>query len=145
VREPALRRVRSLCEPALRRFGSVREPALRRFRSVRERALRRFGSVREPALRRFRSLREPALRRFGSVRERAMRRFRSPGKSGSFSYASAGDQQGGASRRAPLTPGSGLLHRRFAVPSPLPDFSRTAGTRHPWREPASSRHPCRSS
>mgnify|MGYP004723193697 CR=1 FL=1 len=45
----------------------------------------------------------------------------------------------------PLTPGSGLLHRRFVVPSLLQDFSRTAGTRHPWREPASSRHPCRSS
>jgi len=30
-----------------------------------------------------------------------------------------------------LTPRSGLLHRRFAVPSLLPDFSRTAGTRHP--------------
>ncbi|PEI05573.1 hypothetical protein CRM79_21385 [Pantoea agglomerans] len=45
----------------------------------------------------------------------------------------------------PLTPGSGLLHRRFAVPSLLPDFSRTGRTRHPWREPASSRHPCRSS
>jgi len=74
-----------------------------------------------------------------------MRRFRSPGKPGSFRFASAGDRQGGASRRAPLTPGSGLLHRRFAVPSLLQDFSRTSGTRHPLREPASSRHPCRSS
>jgi len=51
----------------------------------------------------------------------------------------------GDNRRAPLTPGSGLLHRRFAVPSPLPDFSRTVGTRHPWHDPDSSRHPCRSS
>ena len=79
------------------------------------------------------------------MREQALRRFRSPGEPGSFRHASAGDPQGGASRRAPLTPRSGLLHRRFAVPSPLPDFLRTAGTRHPWREPASSRHPCRSS
>jgi hypothetical protein len=39
-----------------------------------------------------------------SLRERALRRFRSPGGLGSFSNASAGDQQGGASRRAPLTP-----------------------------------------
>ena len=72
-------------------------------------------------------------------------RFRSPAGCGSFSFAAAGDRQGGASRRAPLTPGSGLLHRRFAVPSPLPDFSRTVGTRHPWHDPDSSRPPCRSS
>ena len=95
------------------------------------------------------SLRERAGVHLGawgcSLREPALRRFRSPGGLGSFSYASAGDQQGGASRRAPLTPGSGLLHRRFAVPSLLQDFLRTGGTRHPWREPASSRHPCRSS
>jgi len=90
-------------------------------------------------------VRELALRRFRSLREPAMRRFRSPGKPGSFRFASAGDRQGAASRRAPLTPGSGLLHRRFAVPSLLQDFSRNGGTRHPWREPASSRHPCRSS
>jgi len=55
----------------------------------------------------------------GSLRERAMSGFRSPAGCGSFSFAAAGDRQGGASRRAPLTPGSGRLHRRFAVPSPL--------------------------
>ena len=53
--------------------------------------------------------------RFCSLREPAMRGFRSPGKPGSFRFASAGDRQGGASRRAPLTPGSGLLHRLFAT------------------------------
>jgi hypothetical protein len=73
-------------------------------------------------------VRELALKRFCSLRELAMRGFRSPGKPGSFRFASAGDRQGGASRRAPLTPGSGLLHRRFAVPSPLQDFSRNGGT-----------------
>ncbi len=79
------------------------------------------GSLRERAMRRFRS---PAGW-WGSLRERAMSGFRSPAGCGSFSFAAAGDRQGGASRRAPLTPGSGLLHRRFAVPSLLPDFSRT--------------------
>jgi len=98
-------------------WGSRRERARRRFRSPAGGG----GSLRERAMSRFRS---PAGW-WGSLRERAMSGFRSPAGGGSFRPAAAGDRLGGASRRAPLTPGSGLLHRRFAVPSPLPDFSRT--------------------
>jgi len=126
--------MRGFCSPGglACTWCSLREPTLRRFRSPGGLACS-WCSLRERALRRFRSPGELACT-WCSLRERALRRFRSPGELASFSYASAGDQQGDASRRAPLTPGSGLLHRRFAVPSLLPDFLRTGGTRHPWRE-----------
>ncbi len=69
--------------------------------------------------------------RFCSLREPAMRGFRSPGKPGSFRFASAGDRQG-APVAAPLDPGlrpaspplrgpfasSGFLTERRDAPSP---------------------------
>ncbi len=64
--------------------------------------------------------------RASSGRGFTLRGFRSPGGPGCSRRPTMR-----ASRRAPLPLSSGLHHRRFAVPSILPDFSRTGGTSLP--------------